>query len=534
MVEPREHAAFADAAADLDRRLRAVEVLLRAGRGPEAVEAAQTLVGRRPDRAEPRVLLGRAYQGVGLIDAAAAAAHAALERAPNHPAARLLQIEIDLIAGRTPSGIAGLRALAADAGTRGRLLQDVGRLLTQLNLHDEAERCFARGATEAPSDPEVLYNWSTSLTAIGRLDEAERVLDRVIEMRPGDGDAYYNRATLRQQTPQRNHITELEARTGQPTADPAVAVAIDFALAKELEDVGEHARAFIALRRGASLRRRLLSYRVGDDVAAMRSIAATFDARYLALARAGWPDDRPVFIVGLPRSGTTLVDRILSSHTEVYSRGESSDLATVVMRHGVPARSKDELIARTAAAAPSAIGADYCVRFPPVQAARIIDKTPLNFLYVGLLRAALPNARIIHVRRRPLEVCYAIYKTLFRMAYPFSYSLDDLGAYYLAYRQLMAHWRALDPDGLLEIDYEDLVVNQEAVTRRLVDYCGLSWQPACLAFERNAQPTLTASAAQVRQPLYRSSLDRASAYLSELEPLVRILRDGGVELGLTP
>jgi hypothetical protein len=169
-----------------------------------------------------------------------------------------------------------------------------------------------------------------------------------------------------------------------------------------------------------------------------------------------------------------------------------------------------------------------------VQAARIIDKTPLNFLYVGLLRAALPKARIIHVRRRPLEVCYAIYKTLFRMAYPFSYSLDDLGAYYLAYRQLMAHWRALDPDGLLEIDYEDLVVNQEAVTRRLVDYCGLSWQPACLAFERNAQPTLTASAAQVRQPLYRSSLDRASAYLSELEPLVRILRDGGVELGLTP
>ncbi len=531
MGEPGEHAPVTDAEADLDRRLRAVEALLRAGRGPEAADAAQALVDRRPDRAEPRVLLGRAYQAVGLIDAATAAARAALVRAPGHPAARLLHIELDLVAGRTASGVADLRALAADPGTRDRLLQDVGRLLTQLNLHVEAERCFARGAAAAASDPEVLYNWSTALTAIGRLDEAERLLDRVIELRPDDGDAYYNRATLRQQTPQRNHIAALEARRAQPPADPAVCVAIDFALAKELEDVGEHARSFAALRRGADLRRRLLSYRVADDVAAMKSISAAFDARYLARAGVGCGDDRSIFIVGLPRSGTTLVDRILSSHTAVYSRGESSDLATVVMRHGAPARSKDELIARTAAALPSAIGEDYCARLPPLEAARIVDKTPLNFLYVGLLRAALPNARIIHVRRKPLEVCYAIYKTLFRMAYPFSYSLDDLGTYYLAYTRLMAHWRATDPDGLFEVDYEDLVANQEAVTRRLVDYCGLPWQPACLSFERNAQPTLTASAAQVRRPLYRSSLDRASAYGSELEPLARMLRDGGIDLG---
>ncbi len=531
MDEPGEHAAQADAEANLDRRLRAVETLLRAGRGPEAADAAQALVARRPDRAEPHVLLGRAYQAVGLIDAASAAAHAALARAPSHPAARLLHIELDLLAGRTASGVANLRLLAADPATQDRLLQDVGRLLTQLNLHLEAERCFARGAASAPSDPEVLYNWSTALTAIGRLDEAERLLDRAIELRPDDGDAYYNRATLRQQTPQRNHIAALEARIVRPPADPAACVAIDFALAKELEDVGEHARAFRSLRRGADLRRRLLSYRVADDVAAMNAIAATFDARYLAQAGAGCLDDRTIFIVGLPRSGTTLVDRILSSHSAVYSRGESSDLAAVVMRHGNPARSKGELIARTAAAAPLAIGKDYCARLPPVEGARIIDKTPLNFLYVGLLRAALPNARIIHVRRKPLEVCYAIYKTLFRMAYPFSYSLEDLGTYYLAYRRLMSHWRTIDPQGLFEVDYEDLVVNQEVVTRRLVDYCGLSWQSACLAFERNAQPTLTASAAQVRRPLYRSSLDRAAAYVSELEPLARMLRDGGVDLG---
>jgi tetratricopeptide (TPR) repeat protein len=383
----------------------------------------------------------------------------------------------------------------------------------------------------APADPEVLYNWATALTAIGRLEDAERTLDRVLALNPDDGDAYYNRATLRRQTPQRNHVAVLEARSGHPPTDPGARLAIDFALAKELEDLGQYPRAFAALRRGADLRRQLLSYRVEDDVATMASIAAAFGAGYLAQAQVGCMDDRPIFIVGLPRSGTTLVDRILSSHSAVYSRGESSDLAAVVMRHGAPARSKEDLIARTAAARPAAIGADYCARLPAVEAARIVDKTPLNFLYVGLLRAALPRARIIHVRRQPLEVCYAIYKTLFRMAYPFSYSLEDLGAYYLAYRRLMAHWRATDPTGMLEVEYEDLVLNQEAVTRRLVDYCGLPWQSACLAFEQNAQPTLTASAAQVRQPIYRSSLDRTRVYAAELEPLARLLRDGGIDVG---
>jgi tetratricopeptide (TPR) repeat protein len=516
----------------LDERLRVVEALLRAGRGPEALDVANGLVATWPDRAEPRVLLGRALQSLGRIDEAIAVAAGAFALAPRHPAARMLQIELDLLAGRTAEGIGRLRALASEPETQGRLLQDVGRLLTQLNLHHEAERCFERGARLAPTDPEVLYNWATALTAVGRLDEAERALDRVLELNPDDGDAYYNRSTLRRQTPERNHVAALGERIRQPPPDPVARLAIDFALAKELEDLGEYAASFAALRRGADLRRQLLRYRVDDDIAAMASIAAAFGAPYLAQAGGGCVDDRPVFIVGLPRSGTTLVDRILSSHSAVYSRGESSDLPAVVMRHGAPARSKDELIARTAAERPAGIGADYCARLPDTSAMRIVDKTPLNFLYVGLLRAALPRARIIHVRRHPLEVCYAMYKTLFRMAYPFSYAFTDLAAYYLAYSRLMAHWMAIDPNSMLEVEYEDLVLNQETVTRRLLDYCGIPWQNECLAFERNAQPTLTASAAQVRQPIYRTSLERTRVYATELEPLARLLRAGGIDLGM--
>jgi tetratricopeptide (TPR) repeat protein len=509
-----------------------VEALLRTGRGGAAVEAARVLALQYVARAEPLILLARGLQSVGAIDEAIAVAADAVTRAPRHPGARMLAIELDLLFGRTADCTDRLRALAAETTTRGRLLQDVARLLTQLNLHVEAEQCFARAAADEPDDAEVLYNWATALTALGRLDDAERALDHVIARNPDDGDAYYNRATLRRQTPARNHVVALETRVLQPPSSPAARVAIDFALAKELEDLGEYRRAFAALRRGADLRRAHLAYRVEDDVATMASIARAFDTEYLAGAAAGCNDERPIFIVGLPRSGTTLIDRILSSHSAVYSRGESSDLATVVMRHGSPAGSKDELIARTASARPAPLGADYCDRLPAVRAARIIDKTPLNFLYVGLLRAALPRARIIHVRREPLEGCYAIYKTLFRMAYPFSYSLEDLAGYYLAYHRLMAHWRALAPAAMLEIDYEDLVMQQEAVSRRLVDHCGLAWEPQCLAFERNASPTLTASAAQVRQPIYRSSLRLARNYASELEPLARLLRAGGLETGM--
>ena len=153
---------------------------------------------------------------------------------------------------------------------------------------------------------------------------------------------------------------------------------------------------------------------------------------------------------------------------------------------------------------------------------------------VGLIAAALPQARIIHIRRQPVDACYAIYKTLFRMGYPFSYDLQDLGRYWLAYDRLMAHWRRLLPaDRFLEVHYEDLVANQEAVSRRLVMHAGLPWQDACLAFERNSQPSLTASAAQVRQPIYNSSVGLWRHYENELAPLVAVLREAGIALDQT-
>lgn len=409
-----------------------------------------------------------------------------------------------------------------------RLLQDVGALYSHLNRHDSAERCYGRAASLTPRDSQALYNWATCLIALGRLTEAESALTQVIALSPQDYDAYYNRSTLRRQTPLSNHVVELQTLLSRPGLPPGGVVAVGYALAKEFEDLGRHVDSFAALKRGADARRRQLSYRVEDDLASMQDIARGFDLNYLRSPGECCEDSRPLFIVGLPRSGTTLVDRILSSHSEVLSRGESSDWAATVMQLAGPARDKRDLIERATAIDPAALGRAYCARLPSSGTAHVIDKTPINFLYLAMIRRALPNARIVHVRRQPLDVCYAMYKTLFRMAYPFSYDLSDLGRYFVGYHGLMQHWRTLLGNDLIEVDYEDLVADQEGVTRRLLQQCGLAWEGNCLDFDRNQAPTLTASAAQVRQPIYRSSVALWQRYEAELQPLKRLLDAAGV------
>lgn len=485
--------------------------------------------------ADARVLLGRALQRRGRIEDALAAAEAARRQVNGHPGARLLAVECLLQGDEFERGLEELHSLEHDAVDDARLLQDVGNLYTHLNRHVDAERCYARAAALTPGEPQALYNWATCLTALGSLEAAEERLTQVIALAPDDHDAQYNRSTLRRQTDERNHVDELRRALSDPRRSPTAKIALGYALAKELEDLQSYAESFAALKVAADTRRRLLSYRVEHDVATMAHIAQAFDADYLhRMGHRGFQGPQPIFIVGLPRSGTTLVDRILSSHTQVVSRGESSDLATILMRLGGPVPDRKALIQRATALDPAVLGRSFCARLPRTGAPRVIDKTPMNMLYVGLIAAALPQAAIVHVRRQPLDVCYAMYKTLFRMAYPFSYDLADLAAYYSAYSALMQHWRDTLGSRLIEVDYESLVNDQERATRALVEACGLPWEAGCLEFHRNESPILTASAAQVRQPLYQSSVGLWRRYERELEPLLERLRAFGVTAERAP
>ncbi|MBU3972152.1 MAG: sulfotransferase, partial [Alphaproteobacteria bacterium] len=432
--------------------------------------------------------------------------------------------------GRIGDALSRLAAIEAGAGGDARLLQHLGEHYTHCGKPDAAARCYRRAAELTPDDPRCLYNLSAALIALGRLGEAEALLDRVIALDQQDADAWQNRSTLRRQTPESNHVADLFKAVERVRSGPAE-VALCYALAKELEDLGDPDHSFAWLRRGADRRRSLLSYRVEADVAAMAEITRVFDAPLFDPPPAGCPEPGPVFVMGLPRSGTTLVDRIISSHSDVESLGEINDFALALMRLAGATGGKGDLIRRSADLDPAALGRAYLDSVAGYGRTRpmFIDKTPANFLYVGLIARALPNARIIHLRRHPLDSGYALYKTLFRMGCPYSYDLGDLAAYMLAHRRLMDHWRAVAPGGILDVDYEALVADQEAVSRRIIDHCGLDWQDACLTFHENTAPAATASAAQVRQPIHARSVGLWRRYADQLEPLAAALRAGGVD-----
>ncbi|HRD29687.1 MAG TPA: sulfotransferase, partial [Caulobacter sp.] len=288
--------------------------------------------------------------------------------------------------GRLGDALARLASLETRAHDDARLLQHLGEHFTHCGRSADAARCYRRAAALTPNDPRLLYNLATALIALGQTAEAEALLDQVILLDPDDHDAWQNRSTLRRQTQQSNHTAALLQATRQRLTGPGE-VALSYALAKELEDLGEHELSFAWLRRGADRRRSLLSYQVEADVAAMAEIARVFDAALFSSPVPGCDEPGPVFVLGLPRSGTTLVDRIISSHSDVESLGEINDFAYALMRVAGPSAAKGDLIRRSARLDPAALGRAYLdsVAGRGRSAPLFIDKTPVNFLYIGLI-----------------------------------------------------------------------------------------------------------------------------------------------------
>jgi len=364
---------------------------------------------------------------------------------------------------------------------------------------------------------------------VGDLQQAEDTYSTVIDLDPHNYDASYNRSTLRKQTRDDNHIAELETALHKLPPNDAGEAWLCYALAKEHEDLGEDETSFSYLKRGADSRRRQFRYDVQTEVSVMKRIAELFDRTYADNVTATTEHRAPIFVLGLPRSGTTLVDRIISSHSNVESMGEVPDFAMALARLG---RSTDmhRLLETSIQIDPDKLGRSYVQSLASYgySAPRLIDKTPTNFLYIGLIAKALRGAPIVHVRRHPVDSCLAMYRALFRMGYPFSYDLDELAEYYIAYDALMKHWRTLFPEIILDVSYEELVENQERVSKEIIAHCGLAWEPGCLEFDRNEAPVATASSAQVRKPIYRDALNRWRRFETQLAPLIERLQGAGI------
>jgi tetratricopeptide (TPR) repeat protein len=431
------------------------------------------------------------------------------------------------------------------------LLDAIGTLFSRAGDQPRALAAYEQAVSLAPGNPHYIFNRATVYRFLGRAAEAEADYDRVIALKATDYEAYTNRTELRTQSADANHVDELESLIERGIADWRGEVQIRYALAKECEDLGQYRQSFRHLRHGAAKRREHLRYDVATDAATFGWIIDAYpggapcseDAprRKDVACGQGAPSDAPVFIVGLPRSGTTLVDRILGSHSKVHSAGELDHFALAIVdaarrASGGAQLSRRELVARSADLDFAALGRDYLdrARYAAACSERFTDKMPLNYLYCGLIRRALPNAKIVHVFRGPMAACYAMYKTLFKDGYPFSYDLSDIARYYLGYRRLMDHWQTTLPEAIHSIGYEALVADPLDEIRKLLDFCGLEWQDSCAEFHRNPAPTTTASAVQVRRPLYDSSVSQWRHYTEELAELRVLLNAGGISADGAP
>ena len=500
--------------------------LLSKGRVSQAWQVCENLLKLAPDREATQYLVSKTALEAGRAKLALKHADKALtlsEKAAFH----LQRAQCLLVLGERKATREAVNDAISRATKDVAVLIVAGSILNKCEDVVGALEIFRQAQRLQPDNASVLFNLATSLRFLGELEEAEEIINRVIQDCPDNHQSVLFRADLRRQTPENNHIDELEKRIAQGANDWKGEMNLYYALAKEAEDVGEYEKSFSALNRGSAVRRRHLEYDTKRDTAVLDDICNYYHDEFSCKQGNGFGSDEPIFVVGMPRTGTTLVERILTGHSAISSAGELHDFSSELVKEisrvfrGRPVAMED-IVAASLKMDFSRLGRNYIAaarQATDSTSPHFIDKLPFNFLYCGLIHRALPNAKIIHMVRNPLDTCYAVYKTLFGQAYPFSYDLDELANYYIAYRKLMAHWQKVIPGIIIDISYEDVVADLEQQARRLIAYCGLDWEPECLEFHKSKTVSTTASAVQIRQPVYSSSIQKWRNYERQLAPL---------------
>jgi len=536
--------------------------LKRLGLAAEAEKRWTAALALKTDYAEVYSNLANLLNDQGEYDRAEGAARRAIELNP-----RLADAYVNLAAAhsvrhRHADALQALDALAAFAPGHARALAARALTLKELDRRDEALEAAKRAAVQAPESPEAHNAIGQVRQAMGEFEPALAAYDRAAALPgPAQMDAIANRGALflefgrkaeaikaadeaakafpnapgilfgqtelrrfERGDPLIGQMQLLLAREGNSLADRTT---LHFGLAKAFLDIGDSEQAFRHYEEGNRLKRSTFAYDVESDERLMSEIADVFSPAPLAArAKAGARSETPVFVVGMPRSGTTLIEQILASHPMVQGAGELGRLRALVEAiDGFPASVPSMTDAQL-----KAVGEAYLAYIGPMAAGRrrVVDKMPSNFLFAGLIRIVLPEAKIIHSRREPADTCLSCYTKLFAGAQAFAYEQTELGRFHRAYQRLMAHWRATLPAShFLEVDYEAVVDDLEMQARRMIAFLGLPWDEACLRFHETRRQVRTASVNQVREPIYRDSKGRWRKHAAHLKPLIAALGGAG-------
>jgi len=417
------------------------------------------------------------------------------------------------------------------APNEARYCMDLGTCCQQLQLDDEAVLHLERAADLNPADTESLMRLATAHSDRGRFDEAQQAYEKALERDPAAGGVHYGLAMIKSYQEDDPQIDLMRRTLETGGLDPENEAAICFALGRVEDQLDRVDDAMSMFHRGNRIKRGLNEFSIEAERANTRRIIRAFPAPVFEnTGETGDPSPVPVFVLGMPRSGTTLVEQILDSHPRIHGAGEINHLWRIVSRVGEflpPGRSLPDAVGEVSAEGWATLGQRYIesIRTYDDSAERIVDKLPFNYTLAGVIKLMLPNAHIVHCVRDPRDTCVSCYLTSFGGDRGFTSDLAELGETYRLYRELMNHWEKVLPGGLHEVSYEKLVSDQEAESRRLLDRIGMDWSDDCLNFHRNARLVTTASMTQVRQPAYKTSIARWRRYQAHLGPLIDALGD---------
>ena len=532
------------------------------GRGKDADAAFEKCFELSPER---RLMAHAAeHQKEGRIDEAERIYRRVLRKNPDNVDALRLLALLAMRVDRQDDAESLLQRAIEIAPDFLLALLDLGRLLKEQDRYEEALGCFDRVIALEPTQPQAHFLRAATLARASFTRESIDAYRRCLAVRPGHvgallglghvlkamgdydaavasylacmreapdfGETYWSLANLKTYRFDEAMVSEMEKRAAAPGANEQSVVNFQFALGKAYEDRGDYERAWDHYRRGNESQRAQVKYDPVQTEVMNDRIRAVFDAARVGKLRGGGnPDPSPIFILGLPRSGSTLLEQILATHTDVEGTSELpyvGRLATSLNLNRPDGVNYPEALRELGPEHLAAMGRDYLARARMHRrsgASRFIDKMPNNFPNVGLIALTLPNAKIIDARRHPLDACLSNYRQLFAKGQNFTYDLTEIGEYYLEYQRMMDHWHEVLPGRVLTVQYEDVVADFEPQVRRLLDFCGLAWQDACLRFYESERPVRTPSAEQVRQPIYDRSVGYWRHYERHLGELIDVI-----------
>jgi tetratricopeptide (TPR) repeat protein len=500
-----------------------------------AVARLQQAVAVMPADAEAHLFLAKLLQGLNRFTEAIRHYEKVMVLQPENTEARNNLANIFQRLGRDEAAIPLYERVLAVHPDDADAHCSLGNALIAVDRHDEAIAHYDKVLELDPLRGVAHSNTGIALQALGRMEEAEAAYLRATRIAPGDVATHLKLAHLRRFKDGDPRLPALEKLADEISAlDLENQIALHFSLGKAYADLGQPERSFQYLRAGNLAKRGQLAYDEKAVLGVFERVRTAF-SRSLIHQHAGGGDlsSVPVFVVGMPRSGTTLVEQILASHSRIHGAGEIEtfrETVAALKRRKTPSLAFPEMVAALSQNEFRELGSDYVRRIwrlyaPPTNRAdRIVNKMPMNFFLVGLIHLALPNARIIHTRRDPIDTCFSCYSLMFSGNQPFTYDLAELGRYYRGYEALMRHWREVLPPGvMIEVEYEKLVDDIEATARSLIAHCGMPWEDGCVAFHQTQRTVATASAVQVRAPIYRTSVGRWRPYEKFLQPLIQAL-----------